>query len=40
MDHDYHMLYAGTGMPISVSYGDTGYSDNIGSMPVARYAVP
>jgi hypothetical protein len=40
MDHDYFMLYAGTGMPISFSYCDTGYGDNIGSMPVDLYAVP
>jgi hypothetical protein len=40
MDHDYYMLYAGTGMPISFSYCDTGYGDNIGSMPVDLYAVP
>ncbi len=39
-DHDYYMLYAGTGMPVSFSYCDTGYGDNSGNMPVDLYAVP
>ena len=40
MDHHFYMLYVGTGMPLSFSYRDTGYGDNIGSMPVDLYAVP
>jgi hypothetical protein len=43
-DHDYYMLYAGTGMPITFAYCDTGYGDNKGpgtnALPVDIYEVP
>jgi hypothetical protein len=39
-DHDYFMLYAGTGMPIKFTYCDTGYGDNAGGMTVKLFAMP
>jgi hypothetical protein len=39
-DHDYYMLYAGTGMPITFAYCDTGFGDNKGSVPVDIYTLP
>jgi hypothetical protein len=39
-DHDYYMLYAGTGMPITFAYCDTGFGDNKGSVPVDIYELP
>jgi hypothetical protein len=39
-DHDYYMLYAGTGMPITFAYCDTGFGDNKGSLPVDIYVLP
>jgi hypothetical protein len=39
-DHDYYMLYAGTGMPVVFGYCDTGFGDNKGSLPVDIYAAP
>jgi hypothetical protein len=39
-DHDYFMLFAGTGMPIKFGYCDTGFGDNAGAMPVKIFALP
>jgi hypothetical protein len=39
-DHDYFMLFAGTGMPIKFGYCDTGFGDNAGSLPVKIFALP
>jgi hypothetical protein len=44
-DHDYYMLYAGTDMPITFAYCDTGYGDNnsktgTNAVPVDIYLLP
>jgi hypothetical protein len=39
-DHDYFMLFAGTGSPIKFGYCDTGFGDNAGGMPVKIFVLP